>query len=98
MKNLIVVLSIIFVSFISQSCSKNGNDCYVFTQTRSTTVTDSRNPFAQGNPQTTTSSSVTCDITEKEADSIAKQLEVNTTSVSGFITTKVKTTVSVRKK
>ena len=102
MKKILVFTIVSFFLFIS-SCGSNDviNDenkqtfCWVFT---TTTVTSISGASVPGYPQTTTSTTEQCGLTEKQADEVCKKMTSSSSSSTGGITATTKMTTTKKKK
>lgn len=91
MRKLLLFTSLLIVTLLS-SCSKDENIekfCWKFTIKQTTSIS----PSTSGYPQTITTTSTQCDLTESQAEEVVKKLTSKTTTSGGgykiTVTTKV---------
>jgi len=100
MKKITLLTFIAIILILQNSCSgndaiNNAESCWVFT---TVTVTSVSGMSVPGYPETTTTTTEQCGLTEKQADDVCKQFTSTSTSTSGGMKVTVKTTTTKRKK
>lgn len=88
-----IIIVVLFIGVIS--CDKGDSEeyCWVF----STKMVTSVSPSTGGYPQTVTSQTTQCGLTEMEADEVVEKLTTTSRSTSNGYTVTIKTTVTKRK-